>query len=212
MTFPSPINYLSQRKKFFAAFVCLICGVLLTDAQSIYKSDFEGSEGYTLNALDGQLAWAAGNLVTVDVVDPFSGMQLIWLPQDSSDTGSQVFQTFSSVLNNSTVYVDFYLSPNAATSFQDLPGIINPSIAALSGLVNKGNGLGEWAVAYGDGSGSGVWQSTSRFISLEGNAASEYLWYVYKLDYDYKVYDFFLNGANMSTGAGASSAKRFPCS
>lgn len=164
------------------------------NAQSIFQTDFENSEGYTLDTLYNQLGWSSSNLVVVDNTDPFSGDNLVWLPLDPSNEGNQVSHTFANVLDEKIVYVDFYLSPNAATSFQDLPDISSQPTAALSGLVNRGNGLGEWAVAYGDGSGNGVWLSTSSFIQLQGNVTPEYLWYVYKLDYIRMVYDFFLNG------------------
>lgn len=179
-------------KLFFG--LLILCVISRIHAQSIYQTDFESSEGYTQNALDGQLGWTAGNFVTVDDLDPYSGTQLIWLPFTGSGVENQIARTFNSSSNDKVVYVDFYLSPNAATSFQALPDISGLSSIALSGLVNKGNGLGEWAVVHGDGSGGGVWKSTSKFIPLNGSTASNYLWYVYKLNYEYKDYDFFVNG------------------
>ncbi|MFT5350412.1 MAG: hypothetical protein ACI9MF_001229, partial [Gammaproteobacteria bacterium] len=183
------MNYPRKASRLFAGLTYFICGISLMNAQSIFQTDFENSEGYTLDTLYNQLGWSSSNLVVVDNTDPFSGDNLVWLPLDPSNEGNQVSHTFAKVLDEKIVYVDFYLSPNAATSFQDLPDISSQPTAALSGLVNRGNGLGEWAVAYGDGSGNGVWLSTSSFIPLQGNVTPEYLWYVYKLDYIRMVYD-----------------------
>lgn len=201
MTFFTPTNYLNPTKYLnpykrflFAGLIYFITGLTFVNAQSIYKSDFEESEGYTQGILNGQVGWVSGNLVTIDTVAPYSGSQLVWLAQDESNLESRISRAFDSVLNDSIIYLSFYMSQNAASSFQDLPKIEDQSIAALSGLVNRGNGLGEWVVSDGDGLGNGVWRSTGKFICLEDNAVPKYLWYVYKLDYKHHVYDFFVDG------------------
>ncbi len=188
-------NHSIRYKKLFVAFfICLVTGLTAANAQSIYSSDFESSEGYIRDILNGQRGWVSDDSVTVDTFESFPEAQFVWLPQDDSDAGSQVSRAFDSVLNDSIIYLDFYMSQNAASSLQDLPNIVDQPIAALSGLVNRGNELGEWAVAYGDGLGNGVWQSTGKFIHLEEDAVPKYLWYVYRLDYKHHVYDFFVDG------------------
>jgi hypothetical protein len=195
MTFSTPKNYLNPYKRLlFAGFINFITGLTFVNAQSIYKSDFEQSEGYTQGILNGQVGWVSGNLITIDTVAPYSGSQLVWLAQNESNTENRVSRAFDSVLNDSVIYLSFYMSQSAASSFQDLPKTEDQSIAALSGLINRGNGLGEWVVSDGDGLGNGAWRSTGKFIRLEDNAVPEYLWYVYRLDYKHHVYDFFVDG------------------
>ena len=161
------------------------------NAQVLIEDDFETSEGFTTGVLNSQLGWVSSGAVVVDTTGPYSGTQLIWLPLNeindlSTSTGS--------VTSGSTVYLAFYLSPNAASSFNELPTDFSNAATALTGIVNTGSDLGEFYVVHGNGSGGGTWQSTGTFVPLTGNATSGYLWYVYELDYTTKAYRFFLDG------------------
>jgi hypothetical protein len=186
---------LNQIKNFLVGLIFFVCGVSFTNAQSIFQTEYESSEGYTVGVLNPQLNWATGELATEDnSVTPYSGIQFIWLPTNFQNDGNELSRPVDSLFADAVVYVDFYLSPNAASSFEELPEISDYPIAALTGLVDTGDGFGECVFVHGNGSGDGVWQSTSSYIELGGAAISEQLWYVFKLDYASNLYDFFLNG------------------
>lgn len=160
-------------------------------AQIVFQTDFELTEGYTLGPLDSQQGWSATSDVLVDDLDAYSGQQLIWLPAGAVN---EMTLPVGSVLNNSVVYVDFYLSGAAASSEAGLPDFLNSPVAALTGLVHQGENVGEIYVTEGDGVGGGYWLPTGANTLLVNNATPDYLRYTYKLDYSNKTYDLFLEG------------------
>ena len=183
----------SKLSKAFSWAVILMIGTMSTGAhgQVLIEDDFETAEGFTTGVLDSQFGWTSSGAVVVDTTSPYSGTQLVWLPLDEIN---DLTKSTSSTIAGSTVYLDFYLSPNAASSFSELPTDFSHAAAALTGIVNTGSDFGEFYVVYGNGSGGGTWQSTGTFVPLTGNAVSSYLWYVYELDYATKAYNFFLDG------------------
>ena len=183
----------SKLSKAFSWAVILMIGTMSTGAhgQVLIEDDFETAEGFTTGVLDSQFGWTSSGAVVVDTTSPYSGTQMVWLPLDEIN---DLTKSTSSTIAGSTVYLDFHLSPNAASSFSELPTDFSHAAAALTGIVNTGSDFGEFYVVYGNGFGGGTWQSTGTFVPLTGNAVSSYLWYVYELDYATKAYNFFLDG------------------
>ena len=168
-------------------------GFTAVHAQEIFETDFEVTEGYEIGLLNGQLDWEAHKFVKIDDVTPYSGSQLIW---SSPGLANDFSLAFDSVTPTSKLYVDFYLSPSVAASFDDLPQKLTDSSVAVSSLVNVGNGLGELVVVDGDGEGGGAWQTTGYYVIIEDeyNFVSRYIWFVYELDYTDLKYNLYIDG------------------
>ena len=164
----------------------------VSNAQILFVSDFESSEGVVPGSLNSQSGWEFSSSVVVDTFSPYSGLQHVWLP--FGDNPTELSITSNSALSNTIVYLDFYLSPNVASSLDKLSADFNYSSVAATGIVNTGNGLGELYITHGDGSQSASWQPTGRYIPLLGNISPDYHWFVYELNYGSKVYSLFLDG------------------
>ena len=139
-------------------------GFISVAAQEIFKTDFEVTEGYEIGSLNDQLYWQADQVVKIDDYIPYSDSQFIW---SSPGLANNFSLAFDSLTPASKLYVDFYLSPSVAASFDDLPQELADPSAAVSSLINIGNRLGELVVVNGDGAGGGIWQRTGYHIVIE---------------------------------------------
>ena len=184
-------NVLNVTQLLLPGIACLIFGTTLASAQA----DVKDSEGYMIGILNPQEISAASEPITVGHIStPDSGTQFIWLPYYFEDVGRTLPPAPDSSTTSRIIYADFYLLPSVFPSHSKLPEISNYPIAALTGLVSTEKGMGEFVVVYGNGAGDGIWQYTDNYIELENGKVPESLWYVYKMDYTNKRYDFFLNG------------------
>ena len=148
-------NALEAGKLWLLKTIFLVLGTSLISAQSLSKTEFESSEGYMIGVLNPMTNLVASELVTVDEMPPtpYVGMQFIWLPSSFPDADSYQTQTLDSSPMNDTIYADFYLLPGVVPSFSNLPEISNYPIAAMTGLVNTEDSLGELVFVYGNGFG-----------------------------------------------------------
>lgn len=173
--------------------VALNLGIALASAEELFKTDFEDSEGYRIGPLNGQFNWVSHGFVKIDNVYPYSRSQFIW---SSPGLANDFSLALTPIAPTSKLYVDFYLSPGVAESFNDLPQELTTLSAAVSSLVNIGNGLGELVIVKSDGESSGVWQTTGFYIVIEDeyNFVPRYIWYVYEFDYTDFKYNLFIDG------------------
>ncbi len=185
----NPTKRFRKFSKFLVGFVCSVFGVVLVYSQSAFQAD---DHGFVVGILNPPANASTSEPVAVD--DMPIEMQFIWLPVNSGNTDDNQSRTFDLLPLDSVVYADFYLLPGVVSSYSELPEISNYPIAAMTGLVNAEDSLGELVFVYGNGVGGGIWQSTGSYVELEDGFVSEQLWYVYKLDYASHLYNFFLNG------------------
>ena len=185
----NPTKRFRKFSKFIVGFVCSVFGVVLVYSQSAFQAD---DHGFVVGILNPPSNASTSEPVAVD--DMPIEMQFIWLPVKSGNADDNQSRTFHSLPLDSVIYADFYLLPGVVSSYSELPEISNYPIAAMTGLVNAEDRLGELVFVHGNGVGGGIWQSTGSYVELENGFVAEKLWYVYKLDYASHLYDFFLNG------------------
>lgn len=156
-----------------------------------FNTDFEVSEGYSLGTLSSGQTWTFPNtLSTAVTADSFSGQQGLslvgsgWL---DFSPGAQ-----ASGFNMPVAWVDFYLKPIFAVSSK-LPNNAGVSAAALTGFVK--NPLdGEVYVINGDGLGGGDWLASGHKVTLLNQRALDWMRISYRLDYNTKRWDLFVDG------------------
>ena len=168
-----------------------------------YSTDFESGEGYTLNHLDGQLAWTVPRgSASVTQSAAASGTQKVTLsPSTPATTITQMFG--APTTTQSILFVDAYAQPFAGTD--SATGSVLTVETGIARLYFFKNGDYGQFYAENGSSGTGVWQAIARYAPLDGtNIANTWQRITIRVDFTNRIYDVYLNGALAAYNIGFS--------
>lgn len=157
-----------------------------------FFSNFESAEGYAPGALASDAIWTLAPPLSATIGTPaVDGTQAVIY---SGAAWLSLLPTPESVAGGYPVtWVDYYIKPVFAPA-SSLSASLDPETAASTGFV-KLTSEGEVYAADGSGSGGGAWQATGHRVGLDGEDRSlNWLRISYRLDYERKRWDIFLDG------------------
>lgn len=161
-----------------------------------FAANFEVTEGYSVGPLDGIKGWVASAGVAVIDADASAGGQSVLLSAgEPARTASRIFNDVGGV-----VYVDAWTLPPVAATPTDAAAFSVPE-AARAALVGDLQGA---RFHVQDGAG---WRAVGPQISVDAEGfPTEWTRLTMRIDYDFRRWDFYLNGRMVAEGLGFSSA------
>jgi hypothetical protein len=164
-----------------------------------FVTDFEESMFYTGFLFPNSIVpdYLFNDLYHWIIQDPYA-LKIVSDINASGEQSAEILKgyTIDFKLNDSLStgirWVDFYVKPIFSLA-TELPDTIEELRTAVSAFVSQG-GKGMLYVVNGNGSGSGAWVSSEYPVVIEGNKSKDWIRMSYRLDYESKTWDLYLDG------------------
>ena len=156
-----------------------------------YATDFEEAEGFRLNALDGQGAWAVeSGKVTIISSESFSGDWSVLLK--ARKPPSRVMQNFARDPDEAVVFTDFFVMPVADAELESST-IVETEVTRVA--FQRTGSHGTFYCLDGDGEGGGRWHATSAVHTLDSDGrVANWTRVTLREDHLQKRWDLYVNG------------------
>ncbi len=163
---------------------------------TIYKTDFEASEGYTVGSLDLQHGWTVdAGTVNVSTDDHAAGSAAVGLL--AGESASQATYSVESDTQKTVVFVDLNFKPTTGADMFSSSGFASEEAPVIFKPVGD-----QAEVWFYDGT-IGDWSNTGAKIPLDANGrAARWFRFTIRLDYKAHVWDLYIDGKLVLADAG----------